>query len=343
MYKKNRLCVLAVGIICICVLTACGKKSAQEEPNVLYEFGGQKITYGEFYIYAKTIEEDYQKTYGNGIWNVELETENGKQSVRDVTVNDIISDINRVKVLAAHAKDSDLLLDESEQEEVENTSTAFYKGLTEQDIKETEITKELVIQVLEENMLAGKVYDQMISDHDFEISDEEARMSTFCDIIFECYSEEIDGTIKEFSDEKKATQLEKANEALSSLAQDEKVTYASIIDKYHLEYADTYTMSKTDLIKEYGEFVTDQILNLSDGEVSSVVESQYGYHIFKMIKGNNEDLTKKNKEEIIASMKKEYFSGVYAEWLQEYDSRFRVEDVNMELIKDFPFTKSEEE
>ncbi len=342
MYNKKRRCMLVFGILCMCVLTACGKKTTQEDPNVLYEFGGLPITYGEFYIYAKTIEEDYQKTYGNGIWNVELETENGKQSVRDVTVNDIISDINRVKVMAAHAEESNLLLEQSEQEEIENIADSFYKGLTEADIKETEITKELVIQVLEENMLAGKVYDQMISDYDFEISDEEARMSTFSDI-FECYSEELDGTIKEFSDEKKATQLEKANEAISSLAQDEKATYDSIIDKYHLKYADTYTMSKTDMVKEYGEFVTDQILSLSDGEVSSVVESQYGYHIFKMIKGNNEELTKKNKEAIIATMKKEYFNGVYAEWLQKYDPRFKMENVNMELIRDFPFTKNEEE
>lgn len=63
----------------------------------------------------------------------------------------------------------------------------FYKGLTEKDISEAEITRDLVVQVIEENLIAEKVYKQIIADYDFEISEEEARMTTFYDIVFECY------------------------------------------------------------------------------------------------------------------------------------------------------------
>ena len=136
----------------------------------------------------------------------------------------------------------------------------------------------------------------------------------------------------------KATQLQKANEALSSLAQDENVTYQDIVDKYKLQYSNSYTMAKAEMVEEYGESVADKMLAMSDGEVSTVIQSQYGYHIFKMIKSNDEELTKKNKEDIIARKQKEYFNGVYEDWLKAYDSHFNIsEDVNMEMVKDFPF------
>ena len=336
---------MAVMLLCICCLmslVACDKKEEVDVAQVVYEYGDSVVTYGEFYIYAKTVEEDYRKAYGNGIWSLELSTDEGKSSVKDVTIKDIIYNINRVKVLVKQAEDMEIVLSEKELAEVENAAATFFAGLTEKDIKETEVTKELARQVMEENILAEKVYKQTIAEHEFEISEEEARMTTFCDMVFECYKVKQDGSVEEYTEEKKATQLERANEALSTLAQDEEMTYEMIVDKYDLQYAATYTMSRTELIEEYGESITDKILTLSDGEVSVVVESEYGYHIFKMLQSKDEELTKKNKESIISQMQKEYFNGVYGDWAKKYDSRFSFdEDVNKELTDKFPFTDGE--
>lgn len=334
----KKMAVFLIGLLCILTLVSCGKKDNEETEKIVYKFGDAAITYGEFYIYAKTVEEDYQKTYGNGIWSLELTTDDGKSSVRDVTIQDLIANINRVKVLVVQSEDMKIFLSDNEKAEAENMAENFYKGLTEKDISETEVTRELVVRVIEDNLIADKVYKQIIADYDFEISEEEARMTTFYDMVFECYKAKKDGTVEEYTDEKKAAQLQKANEALSSLAQDEDVTYDVIVDKYDLQYSASYTMSRTELIEEYGESVADKILELSDGEISTVIQSEYGYHIFKMLKANDEELTKKNKETIIAQKQKEYFNGVYEEWAKKYESHFNIdEDVNMELVKNFPF------
>ena len=338
MRYTKRVLAVCMSVIFAVGLAGCGKKKVEDTANVVYQFGDCDVTYGEYYIYGKTVEEDYQKTYGNGVWGLEMTTDDGKRTVKDVTIDDIIESINRVKVLVHHAEDMNISLSDSEKAEIENEAETFYNGLTEADLKKTEITKDLVKQVMEENAIAKKVYNKEITEYDFEISEEEARMTTFYDLVFECYSIDKDGTVKEFTDEKKATQLQKANEALSSLAQDEDVTYQDIVDKYKLQYSNSYTMAKAEMVEEYGESVADKILAMSDGEVSTVIQSQYGYHIFKMIKSNDEELTKKNKEEIIARKQKEYFSGVYEDWLKSYDSHFNIsEDVNMDLAKKFPF------
>lgn len=339
--RKKRWFLLFL-IMCVGIFTACSKEVEEDQVEVVYKFGSTEVTYGEFYIYAKTVEEDYQKTYGNGIWGLEINTNDEKSTVRDVTIRDLILNINRVKVLIHQAEDMNIFLSDSEKAEAENAAEAFHKGLTEKDIVELGITKELVVQVMEENMLAQKVYNQVIADYDFEISEEEARMTSFYDVVFECYSVEADGSVKEYTDEKKAIQLEKANEALSSLAQEEGVTYDAIVDKYNLQYSAGYTMSRTELIEEYGESIANKILALADGEVSAVIQSEYGYHIFKMLQAKNEDLTKKNKEEIVAKKQKEYFYSVYEEWLKKYDSHFDLEeDVDQEMVNRFPFAVQE--
>lgn len=335
---KRRLAIF-LSVLCLLTFTACSGKETEDTRSIVYKFGDSTITFGEYYVYAKTVEEDYQKAYGNGVWSLELTTDDGKSTVKDVTIKDLINNINRIKVLVAQAEEMELFLSDGEKAEAENAATAFYNGLTERDREETELTEAIVCQVIEENLLAEKVYNQMISDYDFEISEEEARMTTFYDMVFECHRVKKDGTVEEYTDEKKATQLEKANEALSSLAQEEDVSYDMIVDKYNLEYSSSYTMSRTELIEEYGESIADKILALSDGEVSTVIQSEYGYHIFKMIKANDQELTKKNKEAIIAKKQKEYFSGVYEEWLKRYDSHFDMEtEVDMELVNRFPFS-----
>lgn len=336
-YGKKLLAVI-LSVVCMLSFTACGKEKEFEE-NVIYEFGDSAVTYGEFYIYAKTVEEDYRQAYGSGVWSLELSTDEGKSTLREVTIEDIISSINRVKVLVAQAEDMKISLSENEKAEAENTAGTFYKGLTEKDREETEITKALTVQVIEENMIAEKVYEQVLSEHEFEISEEEARMTSFYDMVFECYQVKKDGTVKEYSEEKKAAQLEKANNALTSLAKEEDASYELIVDKYNLEYSSAYTMSRTQLIEEYGESIAEKILALSDGEISKVIESEYGYHIFKMLKAKDDELTKKNKEEIVTKQQKEYFATVYEDWLKHYDSRFSMEKVNMELVNRFPFSE----
>lgn len=342
MYLGKRMLVFLLSICCMVSLVACNRAEEIDGAEIVYEYGKSVITYGEFYIYARTVEEDYRKAYGNGIWSLELSTDEGKSNVKDVTIRDLIYNINRIKVLVEQAEDMEVSLNEKELEEAADVAKVFFDGLTEEDVKETQITQKLVRQVIEENMLAAKVYEQVLSEHEFEISEEQARMTTFCDMVFECYSVKQDGSVEEYTEEKKAIQLEKANEALSALAQDEETTYEMIVDKYDLKYAATYTMSRSELIEEYGESIADKILELSDGEVSVVIESEYGYHIFKMLQAKDDELTKKNKASIIEQMQKEYFSGVYEDWSKKYDSRFDYdEDVNQELVDRFPFTEEE--
>ena len=45
-----------------------------------------------------------------------------------------------------------------------------------------------------------------------------------------------------------------------------------------LKYAGTHTMSRDDILSTYGQDTLDILYSMSDGEVSTVVETEYGYH-----------------------------------------------------------------
>ena len=120
MQKGKKIVVWLLTAVCLISLSACGKKQEENTGTVVYEFGDSVVTYGEFYIYAKTVEEDYQKSYGNGIWSLELTTDEGSSTVKEITIKDLVSDINRVKVLVSQAEELKVALSDNEKAEAEN-------------------------------------------------------------------------------------------------------------------------------------------------------------------------------------------------------------------------------
>ena len=45
--------------------------------RLFFPFGGIKVSYGETYIYAETVIENYKKTYGDDIFDTDVETSDG--------------------------------------------------------------------------------------------------------------------------------------------------------------------------------------------------------------------------------------------------------------------------
>lgn len=58
MKYTKRIAAICMGLVFVISLAGCGKKKVEDAANVVYEFGDDSITYGEYFIYGKTIEED---------------------------------------------------------------------------------------------------------------------------------------------------------------------------------------------------------------------------------------------------------------------------------------------
>lgn len=344
--KKWGLVLLLAGML---ALTGCKSDLASEptEKVEVFTVGEEAVYLNEVWIYAKTIQQEYEKNYGTGIWTVELQNEDGEaQTVETITKEDIIEEILQVKVLNYKADAFGVALTQEENTQIQEQAEAFISGLTDADIAETGVTLELAVQVYEENAIAAKVYDRIMQEGTVEVSDEECRQTKIYDLYFPTYQEQGEGEFVAMSEEEASSKYNSAIEAYNRIADEEdSLNIETAAYEYGCTDSDFYTMSYDEYVTQYGQELTDRIYAMKDGDVLGVMESQYGYHVFQMIALTDAEATQDKKAAIESELKKEYFEEVFQEYLKEMDSSWKfsknVDEEAWNLIQFAPATVEE--
>lgn len=322
--KWHRIFIL-VGLVLI--MTGCQSDLSNEatEKVEVFTIGDESVYLNEVWIYAKTIQQEYEKNYGTGIWTVELQNEDGEaQTVETITKEDIIEEILQVKVLVYKADSFGVALTQEETDQIQQQAEEFINGLTDADKAETGINLELAVQVYEENAIAAKVYDRIMQGGNVEVSDEQCRQTKVYDLYFPTYLEQSEGDFVALSEDEKTTQYNTATEAFERINNpDDALNIETAAYEYGCTNSDFHTMSYSEYVEQYGQELTDQIYALKDGEYLGVVESQYGYHVFQMISLTDAEATQDKKEELESELQRKYFAEVYKEYLRELDSSWK--------------------
>lgn len=316
---------LGIGLLAVCMgigFTACAKEEKKDTASQkVFSLGKDKIYLDEVWIYAKTVMEGYEQKYGNQVWAIETEDSRGNvRTMEDITREDIIEDIRCTRILAGKAESYSVSLSDTEKQEAQGQAAVFYNNLTDAQIEQMGINRETVERVFEDNMLADKVYDQIMIEGNVEVSDEEARMTSIYDMHFACYKEDSAGNIVAFTDADRMQQKTNADEALTLLDNPENPAgYDTIVSKYGLNYGGSRTMSYADLVSEYGESLVTMLYTLENGMHTSVVETEYGYHIIGMVALTDSEATARRKQELLQVKQKDYFTSQYEQWTRETD------------------------
>lgn len=341
--RINRMILLLLGFCLMLMPAGCGSKQS-EGPSAtsVFTFQGKSVSVGEVYVYARTISQDYEKAYGKEIWDMQVAVDDQETDMRALTRKDIIEDIVKVKVLCGRADSFKLSLTNDERERVELETEAFWKNLTDTQIADMELSKDIVKNVLNENMLARKVYQAVINEAGIEVSDEEARMTTVYDMYFPCFEESVNGVLTPMDEESKAEQYDRAlqayNTLISPLEGNAERNVEALAAYYGLQDARYVTESPEDLVKIYGKEVTDMLYRLEDGSYSLVTETEYGYHIFYMDSLTNRVATNAKKERLERERKSKYFASRYDSWLKEADGSFTYDrSVDFEVYNKIEF------
>ena len=350
---KNLISVVLV-MTFIFSLTACGEQSTIiSGKNVVLSFAGEDITLGEVYLYANTVIEDYESVYGSEIWGTDISVgRDATANMEDVTRRDIIETIVHVKMLKKMASEYKVALSDDEMSEVLRTTDNFYEKLTDEQLKNMELDYETVQKVMEENAIARRVYDEIIGEAELEVSDEEARETTFYDLYFECYAVASSGDVTQFSEDEKAAQYDRALQAYNTLInpiesntndgtsskKSNSMNIEGLAEYYGLKNSAYYTMTPSEIESIYGKDICDSLYGLEDGSYSLVTESEYGYHIFYMKELTDRDATDQHKLDIIKIKKNSYMEELYTEWLPKIDANYSYEkSVDFDLYDQIKF------
>lgn len=308
-------------------LFGCGEsENTDTGKEVVFRYNGQDICIDEVYVYAQTLKEKYESKYGKDVWSQNIVTDDGlEMDAEDAARRETISKIVKTKTLITRSDEYGISLTDSELRKQDQDAEKFYELLTDEQIAEAQLDEDTVKRVLRESALADKIYAYVMKQSSTEISDEQARMSTFYDMFFECYSEDNFGNITLYPQSKIDAQKKKADAAYAAIAEESDnpdLNISFLGSAKELKYAGTHTMSRDEIVSTYGQDALDILYSLSDGQISTVVQTEYGYHIFQMISITDEEATAENKQKLTDAADGEYYDNLMSDWISELDSSY---------------------
>lgn len=310
--QKKKLAALLFGLLLSLFLFGCGKLEEDTKivlttgfkENEVFRIESMSCYLPEVMVYLTNVQNQYESVYGREIWSKDLGDISLEESVKET----VIAQIAQIKTMNLLAERHGVSLDENEQKLAQKAAEEYFSSLTEAEKQAIGATEETIYRLYSEYALAHKVYEYIIKDINPEISDDEARTITVQHILIKTYA--LDGTGKkiEYSESSKADAREEAEEILE-MALQEDADFEELVLEYSEGDKGNFSFGKgeTEIAFEEAAF------NLEKGEISEIVETEYGYHIIKCINTFNREETDANKIKIVEKEREEVFG-------QEYDA-----------------------
>lgn len=321
--KKNAILLI---LLCILAFAAagCGKKNTDGVKVVLttgldkdeiFRIETASCTLPEIMVYLTNIQNQYEGAYGEEIWNIDLGDITLEQNVKDIA----LAQIARIKTMNLMAFRYGVELAEEEQERAENAAKEYFGSLNETEAAAMGVDEKTITKLYSEYALAEKVYRYIIKDINPEISDDEARTITVQHILLKTYA--LDGTGKkiEYTSKAKEEACDTAYEVWKKAVDGED--FDELIRHYSEDDKSTYSFGKGEMAPEFEKAA----FNLATGEISDVVETEYGYHVIKCISTFDKDETDSNKIKIVEQRKEEVFGLEYDNFVNTLTRRLNEE------------------
>ena len=257
----------------------------------------------EIMVYLTNSQDQYEGVFGSEIWETNAEGVTLEQNVKDTA----LARIAQIKTMNLLAGQHGVELSDQEKEQAGAAAAAYYGSLNDREKEGMGVTENIILTMYSEYALANKVYQYIIKDINPEISDDEARTITVQHILIKTYALDGTGEKIEYTEKAKTDALKHAREVLK-LAKD-GTDFEELIEKYSEDSKGTYSFGKGDMEPAF----EDAAFNLETGQISDIVETEFGYHIIKCINTFDREETDANKIKIVEERKKEVFG-------QEYDT-----------------------
>lgn len=299
--KRLAVCVAAM-ILAVLGLSGCGRTRVVFTTGLsdkeVFRIGDEVCTLPEMMVYLTNVQNEYEKVYGDKIW----ESSHNGVTLEDNIKDTVLERITRIKTMYLLAKDQGVELTVEEEKKVEEAGGKYYASLSKEEVEALSVNQSLICQMYREYALAEKVYNQIIQDINPEISDDEARRITVEQIVIPYDSQE--------DAYKLAVEIWQA-------ALDGTQSFEELAETYNQAEELTISFGKG----EVEEALENAGFNLDTGGISQVIEASGGYHLMKCISTFNREETDANKVKIVEKRRKEAFDQVYDSFVENLASQ----------------------
>ncbi len=294
--------ILALILTLSVLLTACGKKTPESQKGITYDgyngpkdavmtINGETVSVDEFNYflimasYDIAAANDVVKSDRSGFWD-KIDEETGK-SYKQKALDDAIEKCKPYHIYRTEAKAEKVELSKDDKKAIAERAGKMKENygeyMNELQLKAGGLTPKVYEDITEMSQYSVNLYDKFKSEYG-EPSE---------DVIKKYYKDNyvraknilvltVDTETNEaVSDDKKQEALRKIMEVKTKL--DNGEDFENLINEYNEDpgydkYPDGYTFTKDD---SYDKNFIETAFSLGEGQVSDIVETQYGYMIIK--------------------------------------------------------------
>lgn len=319
--KNSRPCrgcrfVMLLFALSAALLAGCGGKKTEIilttdfKPDEVFRIETVSCYLPEIMVYLVNSENRYDEIFGEEIWKVPI----GDKTVGDAYKETILARIAQIKVMNLLANDYGVSLDKDETALADAASDEYFRSLNADEIDAMNVSIATIRQLYREFALADKLYHTITDAVQPEISDDEARAVTVKSILIKTYSMTNTGTRIEFSAQQRAEALARAQEALGKIRAG--TDFDIVAADYNEDSESAYGFGRGVMPAAFEEVA----FNLDNGEISDIVETEYGYHILMCTSSFDRDETDANKAGILKKRQQEEFNSIYEDYVKTLTS-----------------------
>lgn len=323
-------------------LIGCVQKDKRMIGPLVLTVDGEKVGLAEVKLYMLQIKAEFEQAAGETVW--EIEDFSGGKTAIEVAKQGVLENIVRVKILNKKAKDTGIVLTEQMKTDIEAKALQYYSGLSKADIETYKITQELVTKVFEEFQIANDMMTSVTNDYtpsDTQIQEKLDENSEYVDLksvdleslftqitVGHIYAQTVtqgdtDNPVS-LSDEEKQDKWTNMVQALKEIKAGRD--FESVVLDYS-EEPENDQKGVTILSKARIEPAFSVLLNMKPGQVTDILDSGDGYHIFKVLdikvptetelkeyEVNYNNWLNDLKKTAVEDLKKAVFDKIYQEW-----------------------------
>lgn len=327
---------IAMSIMLGVSMTACS--SGPKDDDVVATVNDKKITVAE---YKKALDLNKQATesmYGESIWDMEVEK--GKK-YKEFFKDSVMEQMINTQILFEQAKKENLL---PSKEDVDKKFKEFEKSIAEnkaykENMKKLGITNEDIKKEQEIGLAIQNYQDNFkkvtkISDEDIKKYYEDNKKEFYEDKVRASHIliSTVDENNKPLSEAKKAEAKKKAEDILKKAKSGEE--FANLAKEYSDDKGSGAKGGDLDFF-EKGAMVPEfeaAAWGLKVGEISELVETQFGYHIIKVTDKSQKQLT---FDEVKDTIKDKLLGNKYTETIKKLtkDAKIEKNEKSIESVK----------
>lgn len=292
--------------------------------NQFARIDGQEVSMDTARLLLSEYKLSYELLFDEQVWQKDMNGITTEDYIKN-TVRDTIESIVLAKNMA---KELNITITEDENEQIKAAASEYMEGLDENTAQNIDVS--VVEEFYESLLLAEKGFYAVTDSVDTKVSTDEARLIYVQYMFFGTMTYDENHKAVSVSDGIKLQKKELADSVLKQLK--EGGDFLTLAKEYSDDVQNTLELGQGDYIEEF----VDVSFDLESGEISDVVETEYGYYIIKCINYNVESDYEKQCEKVVLARRRDIYTERYLDYANgkttEYNDYFwektDIEDIN---------------